>query len=306
FDAVVVCTGICTGNYNKPFVPPIPGLLERAKKWPDRFTHSSKYRDNTFYRNKTILIVGGGVFAFDFGKEIALVAEKVYRTLRPRQNNDRSAREKLIERFVWSTVPDNVIQPEGIEHIHAAIIILADGSFRIGIDYIIFCTGYVPSLPFLSAYHTDRNDEKYPRDPVFKPIIGDDSKQLHSLHLDMFFIPTPTLAFIGVPYDIATFPLFDLQSIALAAVFSGKVSFPDHQRMSKAYEKRKLVYGPRMAFHRLRYEKDLAYIKEIVSWVNSSHDDEFIHGYEELLLEALGKDLEIFRVRLLATVKISG
>ena len=57
FDAIVVATG----RFNAPYIPPISGLSEWAKRFPGQISHSRQYRRPEQYLNETILIVGAAV-----------------------------------------------------------------------------------------------------------------------------------------------------------------------------------------------------------------------------------------------------
>jgi hypothetical protein len=243
---------------------------------------------------------------------VAFVAHMVYQTIRPRPYDDRPASEKLIEQFVWSTTPDNVLRkPEAVQfcnvqqaqHMHEAEVVLSDGTSLSGIDYVVLCTGYLYSLPFLKDLRTNGPFEGAAPD---SRIIISDGLQLRNLHLDMFYIPDPTIAFIGVPHDVATFPLFDLQASAIAAVFSGQSLLPDEQSMRSAYQRRKSVSGHGKAFHSYGFQKEIAYIREIVYWVNSPVIRAVAQDYEKDSLKSQEDALQIFKERLLATTSFRG
>ncbi len=85
--------------------------------------------------------------------------------------------------------PGSLIQNSGIE--------LINGTFLSGIDYVIFATGYLYTYPFLPDYHNPALglDQEAPAEAI-KPIITDGT-HVRSLHLDVFYIENPTLAFIN-------------------------------------------------------------------------------------------------------------
>eukprot|EP01130_Rhizamoeba_saxonica_P002433 TRINITY_DN12233_c0_g1_i1.p1 TRINITY_DN12233_c0_g1~~TRINITY_DN12233_c0_g1_i1.p1 ORF type:complete len:458 (-),score=90.98 TRINITY_DN12233_c0_g1_i1:69-1442(-) len=64
---------ICTGVYNNPYIPDIPGI--------DSFVgskiHSKYYRIPKPYENKNVIIVGSGNSAFDIATELSEVCNKV-------------------------------------------------------------------------------------------------------------------------------------------------------------------------------------------------------------------------------------
>ena len=89
---------------------------------------------------------------------------------------------------------------------------LETGEQLCDIDRVVLCTGYHVSYPFLQHLHADG----CPAAEADEFVIATDGQQTHNLHKDIFYIPDPTLAFIGVPYHVATFSLFDFQAVALA------------------------------------------------------------------------------------------
>jgi len=97
----------------------------------------------------------------------------------------------------------------------------------------------------------------------------------HNLHKDIFYIPDPTLSFIGAPYHIATFSLFDFQAQAVARVLSGKASLPTEQEMRAEYKRKVEQKGLGRDFHSLRAEgQEEEYVANLVSWMNKGIDDD--------------------------------
>ena len=142
-------------------------------------------------------------------------------------------------------------------------VILRDKRVLTDIHRVIVCTGYHISLPFLSDYHSDGT----PASQASDTILVTDGTQLHNLHKDIFYIPDPTLTFIGVPYFSATFTLFEFQAVALAAVLSGKAHLPSQEEMRNEYRERLQKKGSGKFFHSLRGE-EIKYVKTLVEWVN--------------------------------------
>lgn len=85
------------------------------------------------------------------------------------------------------------------------IVHLKSGQKLCRIHHIVFCTGYHITLPFLKQFHEDETAPSKASDTV----LVTDGTQVHNLHKDIFYIPDPTLAFVGVPYYTATFTLFE-------------------------------------------------------------------------------------------------
>lgn len=90
----------------------------------------------------------------------------------------------------------------------------------------------------------------------------------HNLHKDIFYIPDPTLAFVGVPFFTATFTLFEFQAMVVAKVFAGLADLPAQEEMKAEYRKRVEEKGLGKVFHSLR-EKEVEYVDELLEWVNA-------------------------------------
>ena len=67
--------------------------------------------------------------------------------------------------------------------------------------------------------------------PIFEKLIMSNSsisthnnQQTHNLHKDIWYIPDPTLAFVGVPYHVATFSLFEFKSFRLCCRIHDSIS----------------------------------------------------------------------------------
>ena len=98
-------------------------------------------------------------------------------------------------------------------------------------------------------------------------ILVTDGTQVHNLHKDIFYIPDPTLLFIGVPYFTATFTLFEFQAITAAAVLAGHASLPSEDDMRKEYREKLERKGTGKFFHSLK-DKEVQYVDELMAWVN--------------------------------------
>jgi hypothetical protein len=164
------------------------------------------------------------------------------------------------------------------------IVHLKSGQKLCGIHGIIICTGYHITLPFLQEYH---DDETSPAD-ANETVLVTDGTQVHNLHKDIFYIPDPTLVFVGVPYYTATFTLFEFQAIAVAAVFSGIAQLPPAEEMRAEYLARIKAKGSGRGFHSLRNVEE-NYVADILGWVNrarASHGLVAIEGHTRTWLEA--------------------
>ena len=216
-----------------------------------------------------MLLIGGGVSSVDIAGEISRVANRVYQST-------RGGIFDLPDIFL----PKNAVRVAGIDSFetledleeHTALdsldpiplqIFISDGTILSGVHRVIVCTGYNFSLPFLRQFH---NDDIYP-DEADEEVLVTDGTQIHNLHKDIFYIPDPTLAFIGIPFFTATFTLFEFQAIAVATVFAGKASLPSKKDMRTEYNERVHSKGHGKGFHSLK-EKDVEHVNELLTWIN--------------------------------------
>jgi hypothetical protein len=128
---------------------------------------------------------------------------------------------------------------------------------------VLLCTEDLYEAPFLNG---DSVASSHDTSNFTLPLITDGSEICH-LHLDMFQISDPTLAFVRVPQNITTFRLFDFQALTIAGVFSGKAVLPTREEMESVYSQRTTTQGN---LNTLGGSKELAYIGKIANWINTS------------------------------------
>ncbi|RAL10181.1 putative FAD dependent oxidoreductase [Aspergillus homomorphus CBS 101889] len=262
FDAVIVASG----HYHAPRVPDIPGLPETKTRWPTRVIHSKGYRRPDVYKDKNVLLIGGGVSSTDVAKEIGPVAKRVCQSTRNGLFDlpssvlpENGIRIGEVDSFEItskdSTLSDNQALPLTIH--------LKSGQKLCEIDDVIICTGYHITLPFLSEFH----DDATPADKADETVLVTDGTQVHNLHKDIFYIPDPTLAFVGVPYYTATFTLFEFQAIVVANVFAGIAEVPSEDEMKREYAEKIETKGSGKTFHSLK-DAEEAYVDNLMDWIN--------------------------------------
>jgi cation diffusion facilitator CzcD-associated flavoprotein CzcO len=305
FDLLVVASG----HYNMPRVPDIEGLKDWKAAYPDRVTHSKRYRTPEMYRHRNVLVIGGGVSALDICRELDGVAKKTYQSVRGGQFDlsetllpPSAVRVAEVERFVLRKEPSHGNGHDGLEKEEpvAGSVILKDGRVLDDIDYVVLATGYITSYPFLSQLHSDTAAITEAGEEL---IVTSDGDMAHNLHWDIFYINDPTLAFVGVPYHVATFSLFDFQAQAVARVFAGRTRLPSREEMRREYKKRVQEKGLGRAFHSLWAPgHEITYVQELVDWVNrcgletgeeitdpmQPHSEEWRREYGELKAKLLG------------------
>ncbi|KAK5227775.1 hypothetical protein LTR47_008582 [Exophiala xenobiotica] len=277
FDAVVVASG----HYNMPRVPDMRGLSTWKQLWPGRVRHSKSYRRPTEFKNKTILLIGAGVSSCDIAREAGEYAKHIFQSSRGGVLDlpasflpSNASRIGAVKSFDLTRSEQHM----GEENHIPASITLEDGSKLCGIDYVILCTGYITSYPFLRQLHSDTTPKSEASDEILVTQEGD---MVHNLWKDIFYIPDPTLAFVGVPYHIATFSLFDFQAQTIARTFANKARLPDTRIMRLEYQQRVMTKGLGRDFHSLRGQGDeQAYVEDLVNWMNK---DALLYGVDEMI-----------------------
>jgi len=247
--------------------------------------HSKSYRSPEQFRDKNVLLIGAGVSSVDIAKDIGGVARSVYQSSRGGPYDLPS-----------HLLPDNGARIGGIKSFDApgssnigaedkipATVTLQSGQQLCDIQAVIVCTGYHVSFPFMRQYHADG---VHPEDADELCLVTN-GQQTHNLHKEIFYIPDPTLAFIGVPYHVTTFSCFEFQAMALASVFSGQVSLPVKKEMRGEYLERIECKGAGRTFHSLKGLGDeIAYVNELVDLVNQGQSTQIILGHTQSWHEA--------------------
>jgi cation diffusion facilitator CzcD-associated flavoprotein CzcO len=256
FDAVVVCNG----RYHEPRIPDLPGLREWKELYPAQVLHSKSYRSPMPFKGKNVFLLGSGVSALDIAREIVGLAKQLYRSSR---NGSFDLPAGMFDPGVRTVGPVVKLVPDS-QSGHGTVV-LADGQAIHAIDVIILCTGYITSYPFLGdlqmpAVSKEKADERV--------IITSDGCTTHNLHKDIFYIPDPTLVFVGVPYHASAFSLFDFQAEVVARVLAGKAQLPSQKAMRAEYDRRRAsIQAGGTAFHSLM-KRDVEYMKSLQDWVN--------------------------------------
>jgi thioredoxin reductase len=268
FDAVVVASG----HYHMPRIPDYPGLSEWKHAYPDRVWHSKRYRNPQAFKNQNVLLVGAGVSAADIAKESVGIARHIYQSARGGLFDlpasflpEGATRVGAIKSFELEATP-GATRGDSSDPI-AGKVVLEDGETLSNIHAVVLCTGYITSYPFLSHLHRDDISVDQANKTV---LVTAEGNMNHNLHKDMFYIEDPSLVFIGAPYHIATFSLFEFQGQAAARVLSGKAQLPSYDEMRREYDERVRAKGLGREFHSLKAPgAEEAYVKDLVDWVNA-------------------------------------
>ncbi|KAK1756330.1 hypothetical protein QBC47DRAFT_460175 [Echria macrotheca] len=277
FDFVVAASG----HYSMPRIPPISGLEGWKSAFPARLSHSKQYRRPDRFRGRTVLVVGAGVSAMDICHELTGVGATVYQSVRggfadmPLHMLPPSTMRvgEIISFSDLSATSGNTDENAPIP----GTVHLKDGKILDGIHDIVFATGYITTYPYLPQFHSDSLKNTQADERV---LITAEGTMVHNLHRDIFYIPDPTLAFIGVPLHTASFGLDDFQSETVARVFTGKAKLPTEKEMRAEYAKKIKERGVGKGFHSLALGgSEVAYVDGLVEWMNRGlEEDEKVVG----------------------------
>lgn len=203
YDAVVVCNG----HYTEPHVAEIPGI----EKWPGKQIHSHNYRVPEPFKGQVVVLIGSSSSAADISREIAEVAKEVH--IASRSVNDNATGQVQGTANLW-------IHPM-IERIHEdGMVDFQDGTATRA-DIILHCTGYKYHFPFLDTngmVTVDDNRVGPLYKHVFPPLLA------------------PRLSFVGLPWKVVPFPLFEFQTKWIAGVLSGRITLPSSSEMMSNVE----------------------------------------------------------------------
>ncbi|KAF2963648.1 hypothetical protein GQX73_g9922 [Xylaria multiplex] len=270
FDGVVVASG----HYHVPFVPSVPGLSVWKDRFPGRVIHSKSYRTPEPFRGKTVLLVGAGASSLDIACEVDALGGKVYQSRRESKYDLTASRLPEAVKRVAMVAEFVVNETGGLnpgwngknEGVIPGKILLEDGTTLENIDYVVIATGYITTYPFLEDL-----EQPYVAwgDADERIVITEDGYTTHNLHKDIFYIPDPTLVFIGVSQLVSTFSLFDFQAKVMAKVLAGHVQLPDESVMKTEQRERKARFQPGDRFHALLLGEQ-GYITEVLTWVNAN------------------------------------
>lgn len=196
---------VCNGHYNTPFIPNIPGL----KEFEGDVMHSHDYRVPEIFTGKKVLVVGAGPSGMDIALEISSVTNKVI----------LSHHLKTRPRTVF---PENLIQKPDIVKVEGRKVYFEDGSGE-EVDAIFLCTGYLYNFQFLHESCGIVVEDNCV-EPLYKHLVN---------------IQHPSMCFIGVPYYVCAFSMFDLQVRYYVRSMNGTFRLPSTAQMVQHWEEEK-------------------------------------------------------------------
>ncbi|XP_067633494.1 senecionine N-oxygenase-like isoform X2 [Eurosta solidaginis] len=193
FDFVL----ICNGHFSMPFYPNTKGL----NQYRGQRLHSHLYRKPDVLKDHTVLVVGGGPSGIDIVHHIYQHAKHIYLS-------------HHLEAAPRTDFMPNVTQKPDVERFTKDGAVFKDGSSA-SFSYVIFCTGYKFTFPFLSVDCGLNVDFNYVY-PLYK----------HCLNINK-----SSMAIIGLPHQVCPAQLFDLQVRFVLTYFTGRKKMPSESEM---------------------------------------------------------------------------
>ncbi|QDS67622.1 hypothetical protein FKW77_004241 [Venturia effusa] len=238
YNAIVVASG----HYSTPFIPEISGLEEWNQNFPGTISHSKHFRRPEAFFDKKVIVVGNSASGLDISSQISPFCKQVLLS--------QKSESYLAGGFASDSKIESVSQISRFDS-KTKTVYFSDGRIEGDIDSILFCTGYLYTLPFL------KNLSPNP--------VGDGSHIAHT-YRHLLYVPHPTLSFLALPQRVIPFPLAEAQSSVLARIFSGRLSLPSEEEM-EAWEAAAITeQGDGADFHTLKFPKDAEYINYMHDW----------------------------------------
>ncbi len=223
FDAVAVCNG----HFSEPFVPPLPGF----ESFPGVALHSHNYRRPDAFAGCRVVVLGSSVSGNDLAREIAQTASDVYLA-------GRAFRSASLHSAASAHSGDRVRRTPPVARFEGDCVVLCNGERINAVQAFLFCTGYRYAFPFLA-----------------ESLVRVRDNHVRGLYRQLLANAHPTLAFIGLPFRIVPFPLFQRQARWFARYLGGNFTLPSaaaRQREHHAEVARRSAAGmPPRHFHLL-------------------------------------------------------
>lgn len=245
YDYVVVANG----HHHEPRLPQNVAGLDQWFENGAAFC-ARDFQNCKFAQDKNVVVVGNGSSGSDILNQVSTVAHKLYHSVRnPEEVVNTTGYPQL---DILTTVP----KITSVDW-QSRTVNLENGETIKDVDYLVYATGYLYSLPFFEP--TLRAD-----------LLGGPSKtsaaRVHNLWKQIFYVKDPTLAFALLPQLIVPFPLAELQAALMVKAFNGNLQVPakSDDELDPELAKKQPAYHPIPDF------KDLDYYNELQSILDAA------------------------------------
>lgn len=242
FDAVVVCNG----HYSAPRLPTYQG----QDSFAGRQMHSHNYRRPETFVGQTLVVVGAAFSGSDISQELLdHGARAVY--LSGRNWEDLAARS--IDPAVDSEGARQVVRVADVKRLVPGTksVEFVDGKVIDDVDVVMYATGYLYQFPFLDGSPVECRVDDNRVEHLYKHVFLPYSNM------------APSLSFIGIPWKVVPFPLFQLQARWIGKCLSGVVQLPSEDEMLQDIKDSYEALGdlPKRYTHRFDAESQGEYAK---------------------------------------------
>ncbi|KAG8762117.1 hypothetical protein FRC11_011090 [Ceratobasidium sp. 423] len=277
---------VTNGHYRHPFIPDIDGFDDWASSDSRSYIHSIWYRTPDPYRDRDVLVVGGGRSGVDCSDEISTVARKAVHSVRSLGDQEFG----------------HIIQRGAISHF------TSDGfvHFKNGkceyVDRVIFATGYQYDCSFLTQLPVE--EPQHASGHLYNSGFHIYPLALHTFPLRAAFPPN-SLAFIGLPIGITVFSLVEVQATLAIRQLTGGVSLDFDHELTESLKRNEELQKDHpsalevaRAWHKFEHDKsydflDLLWLKandsrRIPRWKRELMPEGYVMRTEWRELERLG------------------
>lgn len=222
FDKLI----IANGHYSNPRYPLVPGLSNWLKplssQMKPRASHAVYFRNPAPYKDKRVLVVGGGPSGRDITIEVCKVASMVYHS-----STDAIPSSTTIGNCILVTRGRvKAFHENGL----VSFIDEKEDEPSMELDHAILATGYEMYFPFMKSPVLEKGNLSSDSDTI-PPLLVNTTYSVYPLTRHVLPITTPadeglpwdadpsSLAFIGLPIRVAPFPLLEIQARYLVSLY---------------------------------------------------------------------------------------
>ncbi|KAH3901929.1 uncharacterized protein SCDLUD_001714 [Saccharomycodes ludwigii] len=250
YDAVAIATGF----YDLPYIPTKPGLDKWYAAHPSSISHAKDFDCPEQYEHLKgeIVVVGNSASGSDLAFELAVHLKKpIYKSKRSENILPAGKSEYIKE----------VGDIAGMDP-STKTIIFTDGTKLSNVEKIIFCTGYLKSLPFLPKQQDIKDPTAQVGDTILSQLITNGG-MVHNLFNHIVPINLPSFGIIGLPKYVLPTRLSETQGAWLARIWSGRIQLPDLKKRQAYHDWFAYENGLGGKFHDLVFPRDIQYSQRL-------------------------------------------
>lgn len=234
FDAVVVAVG----RFNVPFFPKIENMYTFVQEHPGVISHAKSFRTVDGLKNKKILLVGTNISSVDLLQYFIPTCKEVWLSSNSfnLENDYKNPPKNWIENIMRDQSL-NFHKAPRIRKFDGDSVEFEDGTIVSNFDRIIFATGYHLYFPFLDT--PENEDKEYIKLASGRDDLENYAKtKVDNLYMYTFSVGDPTLCHLGIQHTPLFFLAAEVNSIAIAGIWSGTKKLPSKEEQIEWCKKR--------------------------------------------------------------------